>query len=209
MARHDGEKTNPSLMGLPVETLGRILGFLGPDFLKGELGRLTISKKWYSVAQEELYCTLPLASQDLLLFRNQNITPIWAEGRVHTVEIDIRHSICMLDQMHPTAIGGPSDSDVDEFLYQRSVQGLFYYTVACQAVHALHTREVTQAFQLLQQARAIQKIELKVVIYEPRLRRDPDWIDPPCGRAGYLTVRQLSQLNLPALKELDLNMPES
>ena len=203
----ENQQTTPSLMGLPLETLGCTFRILGPEFFKEDLGRLTISKKWYLVAQEELQSTVPMGGNDLLRFRFEPDAPIWAKGRVHTVKLALRHTICDISLMHPTGDAGPSDRAVDEHLYQRSLFGLFHYTTECQAMHSVHTQEVTQAFQLLQQAQGVRKIELAIDITEARTQRRADWIDPPCGRAGYLIVRQLSDLNLPALRELDLNMP--
>ena len=205
----------PSLVTLPDEILAQVVGELGHDFFKEDMGRLTVCKRWMPIAMDEFRSKIPLDLGDMARIRalQQSIPaavavdmPTWAKKRLRTLRINVGEELCDLECLFRAIIPGLPREEVNTRMQNDTIMDLIDYTPRHHVLHGMVKPGATPVFKLLEQADIFQKLEVDIRIFDwfPEPRRL--WVDPPCGDAGYTMVRQLSTLQLPALQDLDLTM---
>ena len=183
-----------SLLALPTEVLARIVHSLGFDFFKKDLGRLTLCKKWHAIAQHEIQSHVTLGTKYIArLYRASTIKrrlrrmPEWA--KIQSLRVSFNSQLCSEEE---------------------------YYGDECDYAHeALHElgrygdkwEKSEPVLKPLEKLALLKRLEVKLVIFDARRWKHHE--PPGCALSACKAALELTQLSLPTLRELDLNISET
>ena len=177
------------LLTLPTETLALIIHHLGPDFFRQDLHRLTVAKRWYSLAQEELWRRVSFSKgrgiNHILqkYLRDRQAIPTWARNKTQVLEL----SLPGRDLGH---VGQQTLDSLSHGFGEAFAQ-------------ATEPGRCPPA-ELLQELRCLRRLKLSVVANAgaPTPWRQVD--DLPWAYVVPGAITSISKLMLPLLRELDL-----
>ena len=210
------------LLDLPVELLVRIFHFVGPEPLKQDLGRLTISKAWNTFALIELHSHVTLDLKHILRLSHaqkygtdnrDSGVPVGAMSTIRRLKVSIEEQVC---GFHATADRVLSREDLEEDEAEALFDDLSGHAALFEAVehspqhrlvHALGRPEMGPVFGLLERLQRLRSLEI-------HLDLGWSWEEdgtpiPPCAHSANAVVDHLCKLHLPALRALYLNFPST
>ena len=188
-----------SLLQLPEEMLDQIFRTVGTAFFTKDLRRLTVCKKWYSVALgvvrlHVLFTTK--ASIDYLLqlqaARPYSNLPLWTRSELRSLTLHI-DDVCFCDWHQEV-----TSADVQE---TSAVQAQRLH----EHLHNVMLGEPDTPVPYLQKLRALRNLTLVLPIHCENTSRGPS---PSCETAAYSALLQFAELNLTCLWYLDLSLRE-
>ena len=184
-----------SLSKLPVETLAQIVHILGHDFFRKDLGRLTLWREWYAIAQDEIHTHVAVGVRDFDYFFDESgahhrippVLPSWASEKVQTLEFNV-------------------EGEVDEVIcFDDDDRKPPTHCI----LHRMSQSSASRVYRLLEQLRRLRALTLNISIESGYEYWDSDIAIPlpDCGRIGTVLLTQIASLNLPHLRELNLSIP--
>ena len=181
-----------SLLKLPAELLRQVMNHLEPDFFRQDLGRLTLCKSWYPLAQEALFSRVTLEAGDLLAFQKlaadpSTELPRWAREQIQSLSL----------RFHELLLCG--DPPTKRPHHDRGVRMYDWLRTPVEPADGDGAR---QPVRLLRQLGRLQilKIDLSLEALNDGCRC------PDCEEVVMDAVDELTRTPLPFLRELDLTM---
>ena len=195
-----------SLQDLPLEQLAQILHYLGPIFFREDLGRLTVSKAWYAVAQGELYSALSWDSTKLHRLFQQWIVdggaalPAWAREKLHSFTFDFDNSLfCADDDASGDSDASPNGAHIVD---EGTLQAGGWSVPKILEDDNEYAQMLCTPLPLLEQLRGLRHLcvsmDLKTRNWPVSCRQ--------CERAISRALHRISGLTIPWLRELDLRV---
>ena len=183
-----------TLLKLPDEVVAMIMQHVGAAFFKDDLGRLTVSKRWYPFAQEELFASIILTDSGCLrlmrkLVANTSIQlPDWVPRVTQSLEVHVRDM----------TLGGNVrrwclDGSAGRALLQRLQMPTRGEAAGGTAAHPI---------DLVTRIRRLRELTIDISAERQTITHPRWWSE----RTWFVALDRLGTLALPALRRLDLTL---
>ena len=185
----------PHLLKLPDEMIALIMRYVGAEFFKQDLRRLTICKHWYGLALEESRSTVSLTDQECQYLLGRFVTdpslglPSWAQTRIQSLEI----------QLDDTMLGDPAHGR------ERACRGLARHALIGGLFRADNTTAADTKYHpvyLLNQLGRLQELTLDI----SNRKRASAFECAPCEQAVFWAFSRFGRMSMPFLRRLDLTL---
>ncbi|KAI8629335.1 hypothetical protein F5Y19DRAFT_432287 [Xylariaceae sp. FL1651] len=162
-----------SLLQLPTELLLHILGYLGPEFFRQDITRLTISTRWYRLAWQLLVRDLQLTTRSLVRFTKDEAVLLRSHPFITTVQL----SFYGFNDPKPLTQIAHHAKDPDD------TDGITIYERILQLNSSLATLAT-----MLHRCPCLRDLKIKAG------PGDPQYLEHNLGRRGYLLAKPLASL---------------